>query len=757
MSAAEPETYSDERANAVNHGVRPLALLAAAASTAAVVATAFWVEQWNVVAIALLVAAAWGAIVSAVDAYANWRPRPPESLGLERGSAVTFVMRLSEERLDIARTSVVLAAAAGPVVVAATRHHDFLDSLGDVGFIEIVAPTMTEALHDAVRSVTTESVLVLSASAFPLRDACVTAARRLTDGVGWVTGAAPAFNNDRYAPGERELMGARVRAAARELGAVTWEPDATIVRTSVLREHPQIEGRPDGAWLRDRVADGWRGASCSEPVAIRAAPADAPVFWPTQTKRRRGAVADLADSVTRGPARARVVAFGGLLRELYAYSTLLWLLAIVMIGRSGVFPFAVSAAVLFTLHAALGVTRWVSSRLSYGVGLHPVDEAREAAYDVPGSLLALPSALTRRVRPVRITIPDQPLLWMALVVTLLTTIPLLDRKTSTGGTVGVAVGLALTALGASWVFALRAFGARDWDRASYRIAVDVPATINGQSVQTVDASPSGVAVAGPSISLTRGATVAVTVAFDASPASVNGRVTDVRRAGDRTEVGVALDLAPNERTAWVRALFAATVADGRTPLAPFVASGRAHRVFVSAPAPFRRRVLKGFQIAAVGGASVLVFSALLLALIGYRPMVERSGSMVPSLRIGDVVVANWVRVDQVRPGEVITFPADFARPELVTHRVQSVVVNGNTVHVITKGDANIDTEAWDAPRNELVGHVDWTLPKLGRVLVVLGENSTRWFLLAITAAAVSVAIAARALRRRVRGNRLAIS
>ena len=116
----------------------------------------------------------------------------------------------------------------------------------------------------------------------------------------------------------------------------------------------------------------------------------------------------------------------------------------------------------------------------YGIGLHPLDEAREGAYDLPGSFLALPSALMRRVRPIRFDLPDQPMLWVALVLTLLTTIPLLDRRTTGGDAVGVAVGLALTTLAATWVFAIRAFGARGWDRASYRLTVDFAATINGQ-------------------------------------------------------------------------------------------------------------------------------------------------------------------------------------------------------------------------------------------------------------------------------------
>ena len=729
-------------------GVRPLAVLTAIASALAVGATVYWSQRWNLVTIAILIALAWSAILAFVDALTGWRRPPLGAAASERTAPITYLMRLGEERVDIARTSVMLAAQAGPVVVVATRHHEFLDDLGDLEVTEHVASTVSEAMEDALRTISTDAVLVMSASAFPIGDACGHAAAQLTNSVGWVIGSAPAFNNDRYAPGERELIGARTRAAGREVGLDSWEPDATIVRTSILREHPLQPGRPDGRWLRDRAATGWHGLTWPDAVAVRAAPADAPVFWPTQTKRRRGAVADLADAITTGPAVARLAALGGLLRELYAYPLVLWLVAIVAVGRSGAFPFTVSAGAFFSLQAALGLLRWVSSRLTYDVGLHPVDEARGAAYDVPGSLLALPSALTRRVRPVRFDIPDQPLLWLALVVTLLTTIPLLDRKAVSGDTVGVAVGLAVTALAATWIFALRAFGSRGWDRASYRLAVDAAATINGEPVRTVDASPSGLGVVGSSLALTRDAPVEVSVAFDAAPpVIVRGHVTDLRNNGDRCEIGVALDLSSDERAAWVGALFAAAVSSDQSPDA-FAAPLRPRRVFQAEQLPLRRRLIAALQVVAVSGVSLLVFAALLLALLGYRPMVVRSGSMVPTLGIGDVVVANWVHADQVRPGEIISFPANILRPEIVTHRVQKIVVDGDMVHVQTKGDHNTEPEEWSTRRDALVGHVEWRIPKIGRLLIVLGESSTRWFLLGLTLALGMVVVATGTIRRR---------
>jgi signal peptidase I len=250
----------------------------------------------------------------------------------------------------------------------------------------------------------------------------------------------------------------------------------------------------------------------------------------------------------------------------------------------------------------------------------------------------------------------------------------------------------------------------------------------------------------------------VSVAFDsAQTVNVRGHVTDLRRAATGYEVGVALDLTPDERVAWVRELFATTTATEQVTV-PLASVARPRRVFNTGEMSFRRRMTSALQVIAVTGVSVLVLGALLLALLGYRPMVVRSGSMVPTLGIGDVVIANWVHVDRIHPGEIVTFPDDIGRQQLITHRVQKVVVGPDFVHVQTKGDANAEPEQWSQPRDALVGHVYWRIPKIGRLLVVLGESTTKWILLAATTSVVLIAVVARSLRRRrSRVGRLAIS
>ena len=165
--------------------------------------------------------------------------------------------------------------------------------------------------------------------------------------------------------------------------------------------------------------------------------------------------------------------------------------------------------------------------------------------------------------------------------------------------------------------------------------------------------------------------------------------------------------------------------------------------------PLRQRLSTVLQIGAVSVMSVLVLGGLLLAVLGYRPMVERSGSMVPKLQIGDIVIAHWEHVDQVRPGQIITFAADIGRPQLITHRVQRVIVGRDSVHVITKGDANAEPDdEWTVSRNTLVGHYDWRIPKIGRALVWLGEAPIRRTLIAVTIALLALAVAVGILRRR---------
>jgi signal peptidase len=103
-------------------------------------------------------------------------------------------------------------------------------------------------------------------------------------------------------------------------------------------------------------------------------------------------------------------------------------------------------------------------------------------------------------------------------------------------------------------------------------------------------------------------------------------------------------------------------------------------------------------------------------LFGFRSLTVLSGSMEPTIHVGDVVVVDQVPPLDVRVGDIVTFrdPEDPSR--LITHRVRQIDVQGNEVHVVTKGDANTSVETWKIDRSGTVGRVSYHIWRLGYLM-----------------------------------------
>jgi len=93
---------------------------------------------------------------------------------------------------------------------------------------------------------------------------------------------------------------------------------------------------------------------------------------------------------------------------------------------------------------------------------------------------------------------------------------------------------------------------------------------------------------------------------------------------------------------------------------------------------------------------------------GWRVLSVLTGSMEPVIRAGDMVIVAKYQVDHPQVGDVITFWQDEARSSLITHRVmERLDENG---YVLTKGDANQETDGgWTAP-DRILGKVVVTIP-----------------------------------------------
>jgi signal peptidase I len=120
----------------------------------------------------------------------------------------------------------------------------------------------------------------------------------------------------------------------------------------------------------------------------------------------------------------------------------------------------------------------------------------------------------------------------------------------------------------------------------------------------------------------------------------------------------------------------------------------------------------------------------------YQFMSVLSGSMVPTMEVGDLVVAKVVAPDQLQAGDLATF----REPEtgkLITHRVQSVVWHGELADVVTRGDANEVGENWSVSASDRVGEVVLRIPRAGYAVGLLATPAGQ---LALAGLAVALGI-----------------
>ncbi|MBN2113923.1 MAG: signal peptidase I, partial [Acidimicrobiia bacterium] len=119
-------------------------------------------------------------------------------------------------------------------------------------------------------------------------------------------------------------------------------------------------------------------------------------------------------------------------------------------------------------------------------------------------------------------------------------------------------------------------------------------------------------------------------------------------------------------------------------------------------------------------------------------LVVMSGSMEPAIPTGSLLLVRRIPAAEMAVGEVVSFrhPDDPGR--LLTHRVQSVSVEGDRVMVETRGDANTGAEKWAVSGSGTVGRAVWHLPLLGYLVVPIQGVAARILLLVAPALALAV-------------------
>lgn len=97
-------------------------------------------------------------------------------------------------------------------------------------------------------------------------------------------------------------------------------------------------------------------------------------------------------------------------------------------------------------------------------------------------------------------------------------------------------------------------------------------------------------------------------------------------------------------------------------------------------------------------------------LFGYAQLVVLSGSMDPTLKVGDLVIIHEEKEYQKQ--DIITFRTETAP---TTHRIIETKDTG----FITKGDANNVEDEGIVTRDQIYGRVIMSIPKVGEMMVFM--------------------------------------
>lgn len=121
-----------------------------------------------------------------------------------------------------------------------------------------------------------------------------------------------------------------------------------------------------------------------------------------------------------------------------------------------------------------------------------------------------------------------------------------------------------------------------------------------------------------------------------------------------------------------------------------------------------------------GVSQVLLFSLTvlltLLFLQGFRLLVVSSGSMTPTLNVGDIVLVRPVDLEGVSNGDIIAFSNGL---NVIIHRVVGVDSSGECL--VTRGDANSDNDPLWACRGTIIGKAVFKIPYLGYPILLFIE------------------------------------
>ena len=132
-------------------------------------------------------------------------------------------------------------------------------------------------------------------------------------------------------------------------------------------------------------------------------------------------------------------------------------------------------------------------------------------------------------------------------------------------------------------------------------------------------------------------------------------------------------------------------------------------------------VLFGVTLGSVG--------VLRLALHTDSPlMVVSSGSMIPTLNVGDIIVVRGTDPGTITVGTIIIFHSPYDYPTAIVHRVIAIDDQGGQEFFQTKGDNNAVADGWRVPTANLIGVYVMKIPYIGLLSLEL-RGPLGWILI----------------------------
>lgn len=102
-------------------------------------------------------------------------------------------------------------------------------------------------------------------------------------------------------------------------------------------------------------------------------------------------------------------------------------------------------------------------------------------------------------------------------------------------------------------------------------------------------------------------------------------------------------------------------------------------------------------------------------IMGHKFFTVMTGSMQPSIMVGDLVIAKELPPEQINVGDVITFKSQNSG-NITTHRVKEVIKDGAGIKYITQGDANNVQDQNTVESKAVIGKVVRCIPKVGTIM-----------------------------------------